>query len=213
MTFSFAIRTVPARRTHFMRLMREVLAQTAHPSVRGVHVSADPFASPNANGTRALEAAVADETDWIIFLEDDAGLIHDFVGSVERWLLDHHDPNVHIYPLGAQYAEAHDWKSPVWRYRLKDYYCSVAFAVRATLVPALVWHFKSVVACRQGFDLELVKWHQSVSPSPHLLTPVPCFVEHLGDDSTLIDGRSMKNVVGRFRGFGGYDFTYKGHNG
>jgi hypothetical protein len=213
MTFSFAVRTVPARRELFARLMTMLLHQLTFPSVRGIHVSADPTVPPNRNGTRAIEAALADESDWIIFLEDDAGLIYDLVGSVERWMDDHHDPNVHIYPLGAQYAEVFNWKPPMWTYPLKDYYCSVAFVVRATMVPSLVAFFNRDVATRQGFDLEIARWHATVSSSDHLLTPVPCFVEHLGDDSTLINGRSMRNVVGRFHGFKGYDFSYRGLNG
>lgn len=215
MTFSLAVRTVPQRGMLFNTLMQRLLKFHRHPNVKGLHVSNRTDVTPNENGCLALEAAIVDGTDWIIFLEDDAGPIADFLGSTTRWLADHEDPNIHVYPLGCQYAEA--WpktgEPTSWKYYIKDYYCSVAFVLRAAYAESLVSYFRTRNFARQGFDIFTGRWHQTVSDSPYLLTPIPCFVEHLGDESTLVDGRPDRNVVGRFRGFRGFDYTYQGRNG
>jgi hypothetical protein len=65
----------------------------------------------------------------------------------------------------------------------------------------------------QGFDLLLGRWHKTVSVSDDLITPIPCFIDHLGDDSLLAMGRGNGDIVGHFRGFRGYDFSYRGLDG
>ena len=217
MTFSIAIRTVPERAELFGSLMARLSRETVP-----VHVSAVPGpwipggtnVSPNENACLALEKAEQDHARWTIFLEDDAGLIDDFMGSVERWMGDFARPDVHVYPLGCQYSENWPKGTPAqaWEYPIKDFYCSVALVIRTTLIPSILSHFRASVA-PQGFDLMLGEWHRTVSDSPCLITPIPCFVEHLGDDSTLINGRSNRNVVGRFRGFRGYDYSYRRNGG
>ena len=206
MTFSIAIRTVPERAQLFGSLM----ARLEQEETVAVSASLREDVTPNENGCLALEMAECQDTDWVIFLEDDAGLIDDFMGSVERWIEDHATDDIHVYPLGAQYKFPEG--ATAWVYPLDHYYCSVAFVIRRSMIPSLVEYFRARPAVNQGFDLMIAEWHRTVSPSNHLLTPVPCFVEHLGDESTLIDGRSERNVVGRFFEFRGYDFTYQRTN-
>lgn len=209
MTFSIAIRTVPKRFPLFSELFYRAACMIMDDSVLGMNISANPEVAPNENGCRALEGAAAFGADWVIFLEDDAGLIHSFLPNVKWWIGNHAQDDVHIYPLGCQYDH---WEpgATAWKYPIPMFYCSVAMIIRGTQVPSLVAYFRQNSHVAQGFDLMSGHWHESISKSPCLLTPIPCLVEHLGDDSTLIEGRPERNVVGRFRGFKGYDFSYVG---
>ena len=211
MTFSIALRTVPERSFLFSSLMRQLVQETAlsEGAVRGIHVSRRPDVTPNENACLALEAALQDRAEWTLFIEDDAGPIDDFLGSVDRWLAKYQREDIHIYPLGCQYSHAWPKIGDAWEYPISKFYCSVAMVIRAVFIPSLLVYIRSHEA-RQGFDLMSGRWHQTVSSSPFLLTPMPCFIEHLGDQSTLIDGRSERNVVGRFAGFAGREYVYRG---
>ncbi len=217
MNFAVAIRTVPKRRQLFAELMAEP-ALVHYPSfVQNVSVRSNDKVSPNENGCQALELALfgrdgnkQENIDWIIFMEDDAGLTVDFFGSTQRWLTKHEQEDVHIYPLGCQYKEAWPKDTDVWQYPIKAFYCSVAMVIRASLVPSLISYLRNNAHVKQGFDIMSGHWHKTLSSSIYLLTPIPCFVEHLGDESTLIEGRPDRNVVGRFRGFPGREYVYCG---
>lgn len=207
MTFSVAIRTVPARRVLYTALIAQLTTMCR--SNQSIHISERVDVTPNENGCLALESAARQGTPWVIFLEDDAGLIHDFFGSVERWLSAYARPDIHLYPLGAAYSRCFSEKSNVWEYPISAYYCSVAFAIRTEHVGSAVAYLRANPHVTQGFDLMLGHWHRTVSPSEIFLTPVPCFVDHLGDDSTLVGNRPDHNVVGHFHGFRGYDYSYQ----
>jgi len=214
MTFSIAVRTVPQRKELFDQLYQDLLKIQQYPSVVGLHINSNDKISPNHNGIQALELALTDKSDWIIFLEDDAGLITDFIGSVERWINDHMIPDIHIYPLGCQYSQC--WPSleaTMWVYPIKNFYCSVALLFRAKMVPSLIDYYHKYIYGTQGFDLMVGNWHKTVSISDDLITPIPCFVDHLGDDSLLAGTRSNHDIVGHFTGFRGYDYSYRGLDG
>lgn len=213
MTFSIAVRTVPLRKELFNSLHEKLLEIEKHPSVKGIHVSSSLAVTPNENGCLALEATLYDESDWVIFLEDDAGLINDFIGSVERWMNDHMISDVHIYPLGCQYYES--WPSleaTMWVYPIRNFYCSVAMVIRRSMIPSILTFIRNQNVT-QGFDLLLGRWHKTASVSDDLITPIPCFIDHLGDDSLLAMGRGNGDIVGHFRGFRGYDYSYRGLDG
>lgn len=210
MTFSIAIRTVPKRAELFSRLMEDI-HRLWTPSVIGLHVSCDDKISPNENACKALERTTVDNADWTLFLEDDAGLIEDFFGSTERWLEKNAKSDIHLYPLGCQYSESWPKGTDKWEYPIAAYYCSVAGIIRSSQVSSLIACIRTTYGhVQQGFDILSGHWHRTVSSSDNLLTPIPCFVEHLGDESTLIEGRPDRNVVGRFRGFPGKDYVYCG---
>lgn len=208
MTFSLAVRTVSRRAALFASLMRQLVP--LHSSVVGLHVSADESISPNENACRAIDGALQSQCDWVLFLEDDAEPIFDFFGSVTRWMERHERPNVHIYPLGCQYAHCWQKGSDAWEYPTTAFYCSVALLLRMNRAAALLSYLRANSHVLQGFDIMSGNWHRIVSDSPCLLTPVPCFIDHVGDESTLIEGRPDRNVVGRFTGFPGKEYSYSG---
>lgn len=207
MRFAIAIRTVPARRELFLALIERLSAALPHPSVVALSISEDADAAPNENGCLAIEGALAAECDWVLFLEDDAGPVDDFIGSTERWLADHAQDDVHLYalgsPLGVLDVEAVRWP-------IEQFYCSVALAIRASQAASLVAYLRANAHVRTGFDIMSGHWHRTVSDSPYLIAAQPCLVDHLGDESTLIDTRPGRNVVGRFKRFLGTDYSYAG---
>lgn len=208
MIFSFAIRTVPSRVMLFSALWKKISELSERDNVVGVGVSGRVDVTPNENACLALELGIKSPSDWTIFLEDDAGLIDRFMENVTWWIDKHQRSDVHVYPLGCQYSRCWSEGMVAWDYPIDAFYCSVAMVVRSAMVPSLISYMRSNAHVYQGFDLMTGHWHRTVSSSNYLVTPVPCLIEHLGDDSTLIEGRPARNVVGRFGGFKGYDFSY-----
>ncbi len=208
-SFVYAIRTVPQRRQMFEDLLTRLQDTTCDGLIVACGISASGHAdvSPNENACQAIEGALQFNADWIMFLEDDAGPIVDLIGSTSRWLADHARDDIHLYPLGCQYSLPAD--AAYWEYPISCFYCSVAMVIRASMAPSLVAYLRANSHVRQGLDLMMGHWHRTVSPSDVLLTPAPyCFVDHLGDESTLIDGRPDRNVVGRFRCYKDDALTY-----
>lgn len=204
-----AIRTVPQRVEMFgallARLMRSA-ERVADPPL--VFVSCDATVAPNENGCIALERAAAEGgAEWLVFLEDDADPIDDFFGSVERWLADWSVEDVHVYPLGSVLSVS---DVAAIRWPIEQFYCSVALAIRASMAHSLIDYLRVNTHVRTGFDIMTGHWHRTVSPSPHLIAAQPCMVDHIGDDSTLIETRPHRNVVGRFKRFVGRDYSYEG---
>lgn len=204
-TFSIAIRTVARRRAMFLELLQR-LAAAPYDGLVPFYASSEEDVSPNENACIALEGAAKFGADWVLFLEDDAGPVDDFFGSVERWLADHADPTVHIYPLGTVLGTSN---VPAIRWPIEQFYCSVALAIRAAQVPSLIAYLRANAHVRTGFDLMAGHWHRTVSESPFLIAVQPCLVDHLGDESTLIDTRPDRNVVGHFPRFLGRDYSYR----
>lgn len=205
MRFALAVRTVPQRRELFLDLLEQLAVAFCHPEVVALSISADANVAPNENACLALEGAAIADCDWILFLEDDAGLVKDFVGSVGRWLSDHERPDVHLYALGSPLCVS-DVPAVAWP--IEQFYCSVALAVRASQAASLVAYLRANAHVRTGFDIMSGHWHRTVSDSPCLLAAQPCLADHLGDVSTLIETRPERNVVGRFKRFLGADYSY-----
>lgn len=204
---SVAIRTIPRRQESFTALIDRLQSFGWSNSI---FVSADQFITPNENACRALEEASKESNKWILFLEDDAGLPIFFMKNLELWLASNAVDDVHVYPLGCQYAHCwndRNYEDRSWDYPIDLFYCSVAMVIRREHAASLVEYIRRCEV-RQGFDILTGRWHRTVSPSSRLRTPVPSLVEHLGDDSTLAGDRAEKNIVGRFAGFGGWDFQF-----
>lgn len=217
MTFSIGMRTIQRSGADYLSRTLARLGEVGlyplcadrRPRVLGLHISDGTGLdiSSNENGCRAIELALQDNPEWVLFLEDDIDVIDDFIGSIERWLADHEQPTIHIYPLGCNYSQCFTPEMTAWRYRTGAYYGSQALLLRASRARAFVAYVRTYWLPNNGnraFDLALARWHESIEPEqPFLLTPVPCFVDHLGSESTF--GYN----VGRFAGFGGHAYSYR----
>lgn len=206
MTFSIGLRTA-LREVDYLTATLKRLSESGtmkHPQVRGLHVTYGHGLTPNENGARALELALKDNPDWVIFLEDDIDVLDDFIGSISRWLTDHERPKVHLYPLACQYSQCFEEGKSFWEYSTPAYYGSQGLILRAEPAKAFINFVRHEWKPPRAFDLALARWHEAYEPeATHFITPVPCFIDHLGDVSTF--GYN----VGRFVGFKGREYSYR----
>lgn len=186
MTYSLCMTTVnrPDRAHTFRRLVESGTLE--HPLVKGFHLAYDRL--PNANADHALGLAMQDQTDWIIFLEDDIDLVDGFITSVDNWMRSYETTRVHMYPMGCgvrrAYLRERDAGGRMWEWPLKDYFGATALVLRPTFALAFREEFR-----RQpewwteptGLDENLKQFHRRYEPTvSHIRTPIPCLVDHRG---------------------------------
>lgn len=189
MTYSLCMTTVarPYRQHTFRRLVES--GTLDHPLLRGFHIAYERL--PNPNTDHVFRQALQDDTDWILFLEDDIDLIEDFLGSTDRWLADYATPDIHFYPLGCgvrrAYLRARDEGNRMWDWPLHEFFGATALALR----PEFVRAFCETYATRPdwfidptGLDENLKQFHRRYSTSPVLRTPIPCFIDHCGVETS-----------------------------
>mgnify|MGYP003642232917 CR=1 FL=1 len=219
MTYSIAISTVdrPYRQEFFERLA--VTGTLAHPLVKGFHVSYDR--GPNESAHHAMKAAAGDQSDFIIFLEDDIDILNDFVSSIDSWMQDVLDPHIHVYPLGcgAQRAlrRARTTGHTSWRWPLKDYFGTCGLVMRREdaldfiyvyeTLPELYPAEKQWMVRWNCMDVNLREWHRRIEPEQtYLVTPTTCFIQHQGVVSSL--STEPSHWTGTFQNWQGRDFIY-----
>lgn len=205
MTYSIAITTVdrPYRDAFFQRLVET--HTLTHPLVRGVHISANRL--PNDNAVHVCRAAIRDAADWVLFLEDDIDIIDDFIGSVDRWLTDVQEPLLQFYPLGSalkrDMRHAIATQARTVRWPIRHFYGITAVAFRTDALAT----FCDVVSSNPpwmipvyALDENLKRWHRRTYPTQtDTLTPAPCFVNHLGAQSS--QRMAPEHFTGDYPGF------------
>lgn len=210
MTFSIAMRTMPRPYDYCRDTLRRLVdvGVFQHRSVIGFHLHHGDGLTPNQNGIGALQRAVRDHADWVLFLEDDIDVIDDFMGSVERWLTRFAKPTVRVYPLGCFYPESikENRERGVWELPLPKYYGSQAVLLRTDDAASYAEYLGRLAHEESHFDLLLADWHIRQEPlQPHLLTPAPCFIDHLGEQSLM----GTWDRTGRMTEFAGREWSYR----
>lgn len=214
MTYSICIPTVtrPYRSHIFKRLVETGTLE--HPLVKGFHIGYDR--GPNDNAEHVMRQAIADNTDVILFLEDDIEIIDDFIGSIDRWLQDVRNPRVHVYQLGfapcnrTERSHAHKAirrRELTYKIPLQYYFgsCGLAF-FRNDLI-----HYCDTYATRpdwmehwKGLDVNISRWHERLEgPDQYIPAPIPCFIDHRGLQSS-VGSRWTKGYMG----FVGTEYRY-----
>lgn len=186
------------------------------PVVR-VHVP-DHHCAPNANGVRQVRVD-GNPTDWLVMLEDDVEVCADFYGSVERWLTDYADPDIHVYRLHAlpetplkrvgKYAALAPLRemkgSQAVVLRMWD---ALLFASWATAHPRN-WRPKDAPFQQhpeRGFDKLIGYWALQQWPDqPNGLVALPMLVNHIGRESAL-HSHGLRNDAR----FAGAQWRYQG---
>lgn len=210
MTYSIGIPTVnrPYRQQMFRRLVET--GTLTHPLCKGFHLAYDRL--PNTNIGHVMDQCIMDGTDWILLLEDDIEIVDDFLASVDRWLTNYEDPKVKFYPLGCgvrrKMKDARWQGKRAWQWPLKDFYGATAIAMRTEQV-------KLYRACMHenfdwmmpvtGFDENLKVWHTKYY-GDYTITPVPCFVDHLGVETSQT--MAEPHWTGSYVGFEGTKIAY-----
>ena len=167
--------------------------------------------SRNANALACLEAGLASNSPWVLFLEADIEVCADFLGSVDRWLNEHARRNCHMYSFATPYkavCSARDAGQTSWAYPVRGFYGNQALAfTRADALSAWTYISKRLPTwdTGQGFDLLLKEWATKVFNAESFMASVPSFAQHMGVESTLHLGRFHQVSA-----FAGTDWSYAG---
>lgn len=156
--------------------------------------------SANENGLACVEAAVADNADMVLLLEDDLAFCADFLGSLSRWLDRHARPDRHVYRCFGftnpkKKADAYDWPLDglrgsqaivLWQDDANDF-LAWGQAHAKTWVPLAPWgrKFPHVTDPGVAFDKFVATWALLKWPKVPGVMSCPYFVKHIGDASTL----------------------------
>lgn len=170
--------------------------------------------SANANGLSCIEAALADDAEMIVLLEDDIEFCADFVGSLSRWLDDWVRPDRHVYKVFGfttppkDQPAAYDWPmagmraSQVIILRRDDAADFLSWGTKhhKDWVPLAPWGRKFPHVTNPGiaFDKFVATWALLRWPGTPCVMSHPYFVKHIGDKSTLhrVGARNDKPFAG-----------------
>lgn len=188
------------------------LLRSSPSSDMSITLSTNPVCA-NLNVANALMRG-SEQAPWVLFLEDDIDVCNDFLGSVSRWLSDHADDQYILYPLGAAYPWVDNAvlnNQPAVEYPVDKFYGTQAFVIRAHDAVSLAQYLQDHCYDRTddgtAYDLLIADWHKTHYPDlPHLLTPAPSFVQHIGMTSVI----RPRPVVHTFSSWPGREWTYKG---
>lgn len=212
MTYSITMTSVerPYRHDTFLRLVETGTLE--HPLLCGFHIAYNRL--PNINTVHVWQQALLDNADWILFLEDDIDIIDDFLGSTDRWLADHARAHIQFYPLGCgvrgAMRRAKEQRARSFNWPIRAFYGATALALR----PAFVRDFCETYAQHPdwmmnpyGLDENLKRYIQRMYPDqPHICTPVPCFIDHRGAQTSQTMANS--HWTGSYTGWEGRAITY-----
>lgn len=153
-------------------------------------VRAPRFLTPNENAVATWRAGSG--TEWTIFLEDDIDFCARFLESVDAWLTQYASDSCRVYPLGAPYDQVRSARN-FWRYPVEAFYAQQAVAVRSSDAGSIANFIEAHPGYLQGGDILIQKWSREEYPLiDYFLTPAPGLVQHVGQESWLVEGRNGK---------------------
>lgn len=165
-----------------------------------------------------LRALTVPPCDWVLFLEDDLEFCADFFGSVQRWLTKavKHNPDAHVFSFHTPWTpEGLKPTKKWWPYPCLESSGTQAFAIRWHEAQALYgwghWQLRQKMKPETGFDTVLKKWHRDTWPDVAFVASNPCFVQHIGAESSLFVERKVlprKNMLRTNTTFRGREWRY-----
>lgn len=198
------IRTCPSRVKYCGRTVDNLIESNGgeyHPTLV---VSTNK--TPNENGLLALREGIRLSNGLpFIFLEDDLAFIKEFSRSAWDFQFNCAGNDSPILPLCAAYGDAlKNTRGLAWRYPVSSFYGTQAFVITPENAKALIdFAEKEEPKHKRGFDLLIKRWAES-RRAAHFLTPYKCFVQHVGVESSLHNGRFH-----HYSAWGGPDWTYR----
>jgi hypothetical protein len=161
--------------------------------------------TPTQNAAYALSRASNMGADWVLFLEDDIDVCNWFLESAAGWLEDHIDMGHRVFPLGANYADIEGLvgRSTCWTYPIAAYYGTLAVAMRSNDARSIAEHLAQIDPEKATYDLFIAQW-AAARGIREFLTPVPSFVQHLGQDSSIRPGGEFH----QYRSWPGRQWSY-----
>ena len=164
----------------------------------------------NQNFLEAMRVGVARNAEWVIFIEDDIDVIHNFADGVADWLDDHAKPDTHVYVFGAaclpgnpknpgdrEKQDGTMWETSQhdgeWTYPPSKFMGTQCIGMRTEDAAAMCeWlsRDKQFVRRAYGYDVEMRKWAEKTYGMDAKFTcTAPSFVQHTGSESAIHLGR------------------------
>lgn len=168
-------------------------------------VRADRPLTPNENASASWfhgwKRAAETGARWVLNLEDDIDVCERFVDETFAWLEAQSKSEYRLFPLNAP----HQASGPVYQYPIGAFWAAQAVVARPEdakkLSDFLFWNPK-FQGTTQSHDLLIHSWMKQDYPkATHFLTPMPGFIQHIGEDSMLALTRKERdpNAIGFFR--------------
>jgi hypothetical protein len=164
----------------------------------------------NQNFLEAMRVGADRNAEWVVFIEDDVDVIHEFADGVADWLDDHAKPDTHVYVFGAACLpgtpkdlkdrakmDGTMWETSQqdgeWTYPSNKFMGTQCIALRTEDVVAMVaWLGKDKQFNKRayGYDCEMRRWAEDAFGKDAKFTcTAPSFVQHTGDESAIHLGR------------------------
>lgn len=162
--------------------------------------------TPNENGLLALREGMRLSNGLpFIFLEDDLAFIREFSRSAQDFEFNCRGNDSLILPLCAAYKDALvATRGLAWRYPVSSFYGTQAFVIEPHHAADLIaFAEKEQPMHKRGFDLLIKRWAEA-RRATHFLTPYKCFVQHIGVESAMHNGRFH-----HYAAWPGRDWTYR----
>ncbi len=198
------IRTCPSRVKYCGRTVDNLVASNGaeyHPTLI---VSSGK--TPNENGLQAIREGVKmSDGKPFVFLEDDLAFIANFNRSANLFTRDCDGLDQLFLPLCAPCPkEMKMARGLAWRYPQRVFYGSQALVIYPDKVEDLLkFAYGEVPVAKRGFDMLLSRWAKARGVT-HFFTPQRCFVQHVGVESSLHNGRFHHYSM-----WPGPDWTYR----
>lgn len=183
------IRTTPTRTKYCGRTVDNLIESNGGRAHRVIIVASNK--TPNENGFDALQAGIdCSKGQPFIFLEDDLAFIRGFNQAAEDFTNLCSGVRSLILPLCANYKDAlAACRGVAWRYPVSNFYGTQAFVIHPSDAEHFLRYCKSLSYMpSSGFDLLIKNW-AAANHKTHFFTPHRSFVQHLGVESSLHNGR------------------------
>lgn len=176
----------------------------------------DRVLCPNENGLAQVAAVDPESADWILLLEDDLAFCRDFVGSVQRWLVQQARPDRHVYQLFG-FTVPPPKRPPAYDVSLLRLRASQAVVLRLSDAQDFAawghahlqtWRRRTPWGSTTGdwriaFDKFIAAWALTRWPGQPGVMSHPHFVKHVGLRSSIHTGTARNDA-----GFGGEAWAY-----
>lgn len=138
----------------------------------------------NENSLRCLKEAQKQNTEWIIFLEDDIDVIDHFLESVDAWLNICYDEDIPLYSLSTNYVET---CQPIisWKYPIESFYGTQGYCIHKNYINSLI-QFLETTTLIGLHDMRIKEWGINHG-FKHFTASCPSFIQHLGNSSSIHD--------------------------
>lgn len=151
---------------------------------------------PKINAGRALLVGSELGADWVIFVEDDIVVCADFLDGVAAFIEKHANEKYRAVTFYTPYREVEHAKKrnePFWEYPVKAFYGTQCLAFRTKDAESLGRYLLLDLKFEQNtpsYDLIMKEWMYHHHPdNPYFQATVPCYAQHVGEESFLLPGR------------------------